>query len=197
MNLLIPTWGLLGATLGAVINTHIRPLLQHNPTGPWKTPLTAALTGILFTATAALTPTTEARTAISAVITVGVPLAAIDLTELRLPTPLITAGLTTTITATLATGTWTAPTRAITAAFLVTALYLTLAHTTGGLGPGDIRLGALLATLTAWTTWTALATSLILSWTTLALQHTTHHDNTPIPAGPALILGTIITTLST
>lgn len=127
----------------------------------------------------------------------GVPLALIDLTELRLPTALIlplyplTMGLLG--LSAMIDGTYPDLLRAETGMIVLPATYLAVALLSrGGVGAGDIRLAGPIGLLLAWQNWTA-----VIAGTMLAFVYATHtrivagrkNRRTQVPFGPAMLGG--------
>jgi leader peptidase (prepilin peptidase)/N-methyltransferase len=139
--------------------------------------------------------------AYSALAAVGVPLAAIDVLEQRLPAKLlmpvypIVAALF--ALAAIADHNGTAMLRSLAGMIFLLVFYLIIALAApGALGAGDIRLAGLLGFALGWRGWTTLIGGALLGLlygsltgaTMIAMRRASRH--TLIPFGPALIAGT-------
>lgn len=146
--------------------------------------------------------------AYSCVALASVPLAAIDLAEHRLPTPLIWSSCLATFALFLLTATvdrhgqgllrGTVGMVALPAAYLVMALL-----SRGGFGAGDIRLAALVGLALGWQSWTAVATGTVIALGCagmaglVAITLGRLSRRSPIPYGPAMLAGTFTVVLTT
>jgi leader peptidase (prepilin peptidase)/N-methyltransferase len=141
----------------------------------------------------------------SVLVAVGVALAMIDLVEQRLPSVLIFSGiilvgaLLTTSAIQYSRGSDLL--RAFAGMAILTMFCLVLALVSGGgLGAGDVKLSALLGLALGWLSWSALATGTLLGWFTAALVwlllRATRRmpPGSPMPMGPFLLLGALLTT---
>lgn len=127
---------------------------------------------------------------------VGVLLAVIDMRCLRLPDPLV-ALFAVVAGAPLAVADPAGMPVALTAAALAGAGYLALALT-GGLGLGDVKLGAVLAFVLGFGGWPAVAAGLgtahLINGVAAAWLLLRHHRR-DLPFGPALLVGALVATL--
>jgi leader peptidase (prepilin peptidase)/N-methyltransferase len=156
-------------------------------------PLTAAACGILAVA-AGPAPATVALLALGLL---APALVLADLRHLRLPQPLLLAGLLA-VGASLAVAAGSdrpAATRALAGAAALGGAHLALALLPGaGLGLGDVKLAALLGAPLAWLGWDALAVGLLLPHLLAgppALALLRSGRRTPLPFGPALLAGAL------
>lgn len=197
----------LGAVVGAAATPVTRRLLterDHHRLA--SAPVLAAATAIVFGLLAwriGIHPDLAAYCCLAAA---GIPLAAIDLIEHRLPWPLLAplypvlVGLFG-LSALLGHD----PARLLRAMLGMVALlafYLLIALLSrGGLGAGDVRLAGVLGLALAWHGWTALVFGTVLGLLCAAVagailvtvRRATRR--TPIPFGPALIAGAVIALL--
>jgi leader peptidase (prepilin peptidase)/N-methyltransferase len=192
-------WSLVGALLGRAF----QPVAQRlGGTSLRSNRPTAAVlsTSILFGLLAWRTGLHTELLAFSCVALTSVPLIAIDLAELRLPTRLIwptclvTLALLTAAAAVNHDGQ--ALLRAMIGMLALPTVYLVLALATrGGFGSGDVRLAAVVGLVLAWRSWPVLAAGTMLA---LALACVTGlvrialgraSKTAPIPYGPAMITG--------
>ena len=196
------TWGLLGAMTGAVGNRSTRMLAaSSDDIGLYSTWTGALATSILFGALAWRTPSTENLVLVSCLVVVAIPLAVIDMVEMRLPPPLLAAGYlgvgTCAVTVAVTRGEGSDLGRAALGCAVMTLVYLGLALCTGGLGSGDVKLGGLLGMTSAWMGWPVLVASTILGWVMLLLVFRLGavERGEEVPAGPGLLAGTLIAVL--
>jgi leader peptidase (prepilin peptidase) / N-methyltransferase len=207
----ISAWACVGAALGTIIH-HIspRPSTQVRLSGASAGPATSKVTSmwttaVLFGLLAARLGRDHELLAVSTLALVGVPLAAMDLAEHRLPTALITPlyptvlghlGLTAMVDHRYAD-----LLRAAAGMLVLPAGYLTLALATrGGIGAGDIRLAGPIGLTLAWHSWTTLATGTLLAFVYASLATTMitiGRAATPasVPFGPAMLGGALTTIL--
>jgi leader peptidase (prepilin peptidase) / N-methyltransferase len=198
-----PWWAALGALIGTALRQPARALL---PVPRQAHPLIAAVT--LASVTACLFGLLAWRVGVrpellaySALAAVGVPLAAIDVLEQRLPAKLlmpaypIVAALFT--LAAIADHNGTAILRSLAGMIFMLVFYLIIALAApGALGAADIRLAGLLGFALGWRGWTTLIGGALLGLlyggltgaTMIAMRRASRH--TLIPFGPALIVGT-------
>ncbi|GAB2939259.1 A24 family peptidase [Micromonospora polyrhachis] len=141
-----------------------------------------------------------------AVAAIGLPLAAIDLTSLRLPDPLVAAaGLAAVlglVGATLTIGTPQPLLRALAGALVSIGAYVLLALLPGSrLGFGDVKLGGVLGLLLGWLGWPAVLLGLVLPHViagviALCLLLTGRVGRqAALPLGPALLVGALLAAL--
>lgn len=197
--------GAAGAVLGAAMHWPARRLAHTPPTVLQHPAVLAAVTGVLFAVAAAYAP--DIVTFVFAAVTVlaGVPLAAADLAERRLPTPLITglyvAVLVVIVIEEVRRGDLTSMLRAVTGMIAALTFYVVIALASGALGAGDIRLAGALSLALTWHSWSTLILGSLLALTLAALAGLTAlairggDRDTRIPLGPALIAGTVIALL--
>ena len=136
-----------------------------------------------------------------AVVTFGIPLAAVDLAHRRLPRRLVRWMFGLTSAAMLAAATHgSAPGRLLQAAIalaVVSAGCLALALT-GGLGGGDVRLAGALAAYLGWYGWPAVTTGLMcavllaLAPAAAQLRPGQRREGATVPFGPFLIAGALL-----
>ncbi|WP_052020346.1 prepilin peptidase [Actinokineospora spheciospongiae] len=195
-------WGVLGAVTGAVGNLGTRMLAtSSDDIGLYSTRTGALATSVLFGAFGQQGSPIEDLVMLSCLVVVAIPLAVIDMVEMRLPNPLLAAGYlgvgTCVVAAAVARGECTGLGRAAVGCAVVTVTYLGVALCTGGLGSGDVKLGGLLGMTSAWKSWSVLLASMTLGWVILLLVFrlgSVKHDR-KAPAGPALLAGTLIAVL--
>lgn len=205
--LLSPWWvPLLWAALGALIGTALRrPAQALLPTPKQAHPLIAAVT--LASATACLFGLLAWRVnlrpellAYSALAAVGVPLAAIDILEQRLPAKLLMPAYPIVVAllalAAITEHNGTAVLRSLAGMIFMLVFFLVIALAVpGALGAADVRLAGLLGLALGWLGWTTVASGAMLGLlygsltgaTMIVLRRATRH--TLIPFGPALIAG--------
>ncbi len=198
----VPFWTALGALIGSALRRPVRALL---PAPRQAHPLIAAVT--LASGTACLFGLLAWRVGVrpellaySTLAAVGVPLAAIDILEQRLPAELlmpayhIVAALL--ALAAIAEHNGTAILRSLGGMIFLLVFYLIIALAApGALGAADIRLAGLLGLALGWPNWTTVISGTLLGLlygsltgaSMIVLRCATRH--TPIPFGPALIAG--------
>jgi leader peptidase (prepilin peptidase)/N-methyltransferase len=197
-----PFWAALGALVGTALRQPARVLLPASRQAhPLIVAVTlASMTACLFGLLAWRVGVRPELLAYSAVAAVGVPLAAIDVLERRLPAkllmpafPIVAALLA---LAALMEHNGATMLRSLAAMTVLLAFYLTVALAVpGALGAADIRLAGLLGLALGWPGWTTVIVGTLLGLlygsltgaTMIALRCATRH--TPIPFGPALIAG--------
>ena len=198
------TWSAVGLLAGSALTVASAQLLTALPeTGAaireqrpavW---VTAALFGLLAWR---FDQAPELLFPYSYLAAVGVAASSVDVAAKRLPRELLLPGYVTVgiwfAGWAVATGDYARLLRAITAAILVGGLYLIIAVASrGGLGAGDVRLGALLGLGLGWLSWAAIPTGILLGWLSAAaaipLYKTSISRGGPtlIPLGPFLIFG--------
>ncbi|WP_225978742.1 prepilin peptidase [Gandjariella thermophila] len=133
----------------------------------------------------------------------GAMLSLIDLVDQRLPSVILYPA-TTLVGLLLAASTVLHPStpgfvRALAGMALLAAFYLVLAFLSGGgLGAGDVKLGALLGLTLGWVSWSALITATFFGWLAAALAWLLLRATGRAPAdyllpmGPYLILGAFL-----
>ncbi|WP_052020337.1 A24 family peptidase [Actinokineospora spheciospongiae] len=195
-------WGLLGAMAGAVGSRGTRMLAASSDDAElFSTWIGALMTAILFGALGWQTSSTENLVLVSCLVVVAIPLAVIDMVEMRLPNPLLAAGYlgvgACAVAAAVARNECTGLGRAAVGCAVMTAMYLGLAVCTGGLGSGDVKLGGLLGMTSAWVGWPVLAVGTVLGWVMLLLVFRLGavERGEEVPAGPSLLAGTLIAVL--
>jgi leader peptidase (prepilin peptidase)/N-methyltransferase len=197
-----PLWAALGALIGTALHRPARTLL---PAPRQAHPLIAALTlasitACLFGLLAWRVNVRPELLAYSALAAVGVPLAAIDILDQRLPSkllipayPIVAALL---VLAAIAEHNGTAILRSLAGMIVLSIFYLIIALAApGALGAADIRLAGLLGLTLGWPGWTTVISGTMLGLlygsltgaTMIVLRRATRH--TLIPFGPALIAG--------
>ena len=198
----VPFWTTLGALIGAALRRPARALL---PAPRQAHPLIAAVT--LASGTACLFGLLAWRVGVrpelltySALAAVGVPLAAIDILEQRLPTKLLIPAYAVVAAllalAAIAEHNGTAILRSLAGMIFLLIFYLIIALAApGALGAADIRLAGLLGFALGWSSWTTVISGTLLGLLygsltgaiMIVLRRATRH--TLIPFGPALIAG--------
>lgn len=204
-------WALTGALLGrAFLPVAVQlsgAFRQHRtPTAPAA--VIALVTAILFGLLAWRVGARVELLAYSCVALASVPLAAIDIAEFRLPTPLVWSSCLVTFALFILAATvdqnGPALLRAATGMVVLPATYLIMALLSrGGFGMGDVRLAALVGLALGWRSWTALATGTVIalgyaglaSLIAIALGRLSRRS--PIPYGPAMLAGTFTAVLTT
>lgn len=198
----VPFWAALGALIGTTLRRPGRALLP----GPRQAhPLIAAvtlasITACLFGLLAWRVGVRPELLAYSVLAAVGVPLAAIDVLEQRLPAkllmpayPIVGALLA---LAAIAEHNGTAILRSLAGMIFLFVFYLIIALAApGALGAADIRLAGLLGLALGWPGWTTVIDGALLGLLygsltgaiMIVLRRATCH--TLIPFGPALIAG--------
>jgi leader peptidase (prepilin peptidase) / N-methyltransferase len=212
MDILIGLWIVLsGAAIGAVIGTAFAPVTQRllinsDPHPIVSMPMLASTTAIVFGLLAWRVGAHLDVVAYGCLTAVGVPLAAVDLVEYRLPRPLLSAlyvilvglfGLEAALEHDLGS-----LIRAVSGMAALLAFYLVMALlSNGGVGAGDVRLAGALGLAMAWRGWTTLMTGALLGLVyaaviaaiTLARQRSTGEIR--ISLGPAMIGGALTVVL--
>lgn len=198
----VPFWAALGALIGTALRRPSRALLP----GPRQAhPLIAAvtlasITACLFGLLAWRVGVRPELLAYSALAAVGVPLAAIDVLEQRLPAkllmpayPIVAALLA---LAAIAEHNGTAILRSLAGMIFLFVFYLIIALAApGALGAADIRLAGLLGLALGWPGWTTVIDGALLGLLygsltgaiMIVLRRATCYSL--IPFGPALIAG--------
>lgn len=198
-----PLWAALGALIGTVLRRPARALL---PAPKQAHPLIAAvtlgsMTACLFGLLAWRVNVQPELLAYSALAAVGVPLAAIDILDQRLPGKLLMPAYPIVVAllalAAIAEHNTTAILRSLAGMIFLSVFYLIIALAApGALGTADIRLAGLLGLTLGWPGWTTIVSGTMLGLlygsltgaTMIILRRATRH--TLIPFGPALITGT-------
>jgi leader peptidase (prepilin peptidase)/N-methyltransferase len=140
----------------------------------------------------------------SGLAAVGVALAVIDVIEQRLPSPLVYSGLTVVgalfATSTALYSTMPSLLRALAGMAVLMVFYLVLALVSGGgLGAGDVKLGALVGITVGWMSWSSLITATFLGWFAAALMWLIlrvarrRPRGSLLPMGPFILLGALLT----
>lgn len=194
-------WTVTGLVIGAALGPTTVHLARRPPT--WHPPLSAvsATTAALFAMLSWRTPVSPELISYSALTALAVPLAIIDASEQRLPLPLIHSAYAAVVIPLTASAIlnydMTNALRAASGMTISLLTYLTIALASpGNLGAGDVRLAGITGWVLAWNSWEILALgTATFALTTLAvliaLRHQTH-----IPAGPTMLLGTLIALLA-
>jgi leader peptidase (prepilin peptidase)/N-methyltransferase len=199
---LVVAWVAVGAIAGAAVQPATRRLLTTDHGGVLiARPTTPLLTAILFGVLAWQLGWTFNLLAYSFLAATGVVLAIIDTLEHRLPSKLVLPSLA--VLAALFTASAIIDAeganllRAAAASVAVAGFYLVLALASGGgLGAGDVKLGALLGLALGWAGWQAVLAGVFLGWcfagiTWLVLRATGRRAYF-LPAGPFLLLGAVV-----
>lgn len=194
-----------GALLGAAMHWPARRLARHPHAVILRPSVFAVSTAALFAAAVWRVPDLVTVALVAAVVIAGVPLAALDLAERRLPTPLIGLLYAAVLAVVIVDGVWRgdpAPAlRAGVGVLVALGFYLAVALVSGSLGAGDVRLAGALGLALTWQSWTSLvlgnllglALAAIAGLAVLVLRGGTRH--TRIPLGPALIAGALVALL--
>lgn len=203
-------WALTGALLGRVFLPVAERLSgPRQRRGAAMPPAAIVLvTAILFGLLASRVGTRAELLAYSCVALAGVPLAATDLTELRLPIPLVWSSCLATLTlfgiaATIDQAGHALLRAAISMVALPAAYLLIALMSHGGFGAGDVRFAALIGLTLGWRSWTAVATGTVIalvyaSLTSLiAITLGRLSKRSPIPYGPAMLAGAFTVVLAT
>lgn len=194
----------LGAGLGAIASLPIRREIGTDNPVTWvrKPAVVSALTAGLFALLAAGSGLGWQLVPYSLVAAVGVPLAVVDIVEQRLPRmlvlPLGVALLLIFTALAVARSDPTGVVRAVLSMAAVGMFHLLLALLVGGMGAGDVRLGAVLGMATGWVGWHAVAGMLLVAYLAAALvlmgarlaRRSRWRDE--IPFGPFLIAGALV-----
>lgn len=191
--------------VGTVLTIWTRRLLTSSRSGlsvaDWIAPL---LTAILFGILAWRLGPHFDLLPYSGLAAVGVPLAVIDVIEQRLPSPLVYSGLTVVaglfaMSAALYSTT-SSLLRALAGMAVLVVFYLVLALISGGgLGAGDVKLGALVGIAVGWSSWSALLTATFLGWFAAAIMWLIlrvarrRPRGSVLPMGPFILLGALPT----
>lgn len=191
--------------VGTVLTIWTRRLLTSRRSGlsvmDWIAPL---LTAILFGILAWRLGPHFDLLPYSGLAAVGVALAVIDVIEQRLPSPLVYSGLTVVgalfATSTALYSTMPSLLRALAGMAVLMVFYLVLALVSGGgLGAGDVKLGALVGITVGWMSWSSLITATFLGWFAAALMWLIlrvarrRPRGSLLPMGPFILLGALLT----
>jgi leader peptidase (prepilin peptidase)/N-methyltransferase len=202
---LIATWAASGLAAGAALSIWTRHLLKAPPrrlsVTDWVSPL---FTVIIFGILAWRFGPHFDLLQYSALAAVGIQLAVIDVIEQRLPGPLVYVGLALVgsllATSTALSSALPALLRAVAGMAALAIFYLALALVSrGGLGAGDVKLGALMGMTLGWAGWSALITATFLGWfvATLVWLIIRVSRRKPrgwlMPMGPFMVLGALLT----
>lgn len=197
----------VGGALGAVLSRPARRLARDPRPSVLRPGFLAMATAALFAVAIWRVPDPVAVAVAAAVALAGVPLAALDLAERRLPTPLVgllaAAVLVVILIDALRHGDAAPALRAAAGMTTAVVFYLAVALAIGPLGAGDVRLAGALGLALAWHSWPTLiygnllglALAAIAGLAIMALRH--HGRHTQLPLGPALIAGALIALLTT
>lgn len=199
---LVVAWAAVGAIAGAAVQPATRRLLTTDHVGVLiARPTTPLLTAILFGVLAWRLGWTFNLLAYSFLAATGVVLAIIDTLEHRLPSKLVLPSFAVLATLFATSSIINADPanllRAAAASIAVAGFYLVLALASGGgLGAGDVKLGALLGLALGWAGWQVVLAGVFLGWcfaaiTWLVLRATGRRAYL-LPAGPFLLLGAFV-----
>ncbi len=202
-------WALAGALLGRAFLPVSERLCGTRQRGGTVIPpaVVVLVTAILFGLLAWRVGVRIELLAYSCVALASVPLATIDLSELRLPTPLVWSSCLATFALFLLAATvdrdGQALLRAVTGMVGLPAAYLVMALLSrGGFGMGDVRLAALVGLALGWRSWTAVATGTVVAlgyagvagMIAIALGRLSRRSL--IPYGPAMLAGAFTVVLT-
>ncbi|GDY33463.1 hypothetical protein GTS_50960 [Gandjariella thermophila] len=201
---LIASWAGVGVLVGAALGIPTRRLLTSDPPRLLAArPTVPVLTAILYAALAWRVGEHFDLLPFSVFVVSGAMLSLIDLVDQRLPSVILYPA-TTLVGLLLAASTVLHPStpgfvRALAGMALLAAFYLVLAFLSGGgLGAGDVKLGALLGLTLGWVSWSALITATFFGWLAAALAWLLLRATGRAPAdyllpmGPYLILGAFL-----
>lgn len=197
--------GATGAAVGAVTSIPSRRVMLRQPSRLVRPPAMAAVTGAMFAALAVRDLQPTGLLAGGLLAAVGVPLAAIDLAERRLPTllvaPLYLLLLTTAAIDAALTNDAIPLARALGGMAALFLFFLVVALASGQLGAGDVRLAGALGLALAWQSWPTLVLGWLLGLAygavaglVVSLQRE-RTRRSPVPFGPALIAGALTASL--
>lgn len=194
-----------GVVLGAAMRALARRLVRDPDAVVLRPAVLAATTAALFAVTAWQVPDLITSALLAALVLGGVPLAAVDLAEERLPTLLIGilyAAVLVVITVDgLQRGDTTSALRAGIGMIAAFGSYLVVALVSGALGAGDVRLAGALGLALAWQGWPSLilghllglALAAVAGLTVIVVRGGDRH--TRFPLGPALLTGAFLAVL--
>lgn len=205
--ILVTGWALLGATLALTL----RPAVVHYATQAEPSAeapprwLLEVITAGLFAVLACRYGVHPELIAFSALATIGVPLAALDLFTQRLPNVLVGATYLALLASfgLIAAFTDNGPALLRSALCIVASFAIHLAaYVLRSLGGGDVKLAGALGAALGWISWQAFVAGLALGWMLGALAvvglRQVRHDkvaNTFVPLGPFLLAGTFAVVL--
>lgn len=203
-------WALTGALLGRVFLPVAERLASRRQSRPTTLPpaVIVLVTAILFGLLAWRVGVRAELLAFSCVALAGVPLATVDLAQLRLPTSLVWCSCLVTFVllalAAIVDGDGHALLRAVGGMVALPAAYLAIALLSrGGFGAGDVRLAALVGLVLGWRSWTAvtMGTVIALSYAGVASLAAVAvgrlSRRSPVPYGPAMLAGAFTVVLMT
>jgi leader peptidase (prepilin peptidase)/N-methyltransferase len=202
---LIAFWAGTGILVGTVLAVYFRQLLTSAPSALLAARFTAPLlTALAFGGLAWRFGRQFDLLPYSLLAALGVALGLIDLVGQRLPSVLVYSGvaLLGPLLATSAILYSRGPDflRALTGMALLATFYLVLALVSGGgLGAGDVKLGALLGLGLGWLSWWALITATFVGWFAAALVWLLlrltqrRPQGSLLPMGPFLLVGALLT----
>jgi leader peptidase (prepilin peptidase)/N-methyltransferase len=158
---------------------------------PWRYPLIEAATAALFFAVYARFGLGIELVAAAALVAALIAITAIDLEHQLIPDVITLPGIVTGVLANLATG-WPAVVDSLLGIVLGGGLFFLIIVATGGMGGGDMKLGAMLGAFLGWKVtlvalFLAVSTGGLFAATILLLGRKGRKD--PIPFGPFLALG--------
>ncbi|MCE7009947.1 prepilin peptidase [Kibdelosporangium philippinense] len=202
--MLIVLWAGVGAVVAILIHVWTRRLLAADRRGWLTAPPTASLlTAVLFGLLAWRIGWNIELLPYSYLAAIGVSLSIVDIVKQRLPKEMI-------LTSAVVLGTLfgvlsiahsdsESLVRALVGSILSAGFYLVMALASdGGLGAGDIKLGALLGLVLGWLSWSALALGVFLaacvgSTVCLLLRLINRlPENRIVPGGPFLLFGAVV-----
>jgi leader peptidase (prepilin peptidase) / N-methyltransferase len=200
----IMLWTTVGALAGVTLAAYSRRLLRPSVSGLLASRITAPLlTALAYGVLAWQIGFQFDLLPYSVLAALGVALGLIDLIEQRLPSILIFPGIAI-VGALLATSAILYSRgldflRALAGMTILTTFYLVLALISrGGLGAGDVKLGALLGLALGWLSWPALIMASFLGWLAAALTWLLlltakrRPRDSLLPMGPFLLLGAFL-----
>ncbi len=206
--LIIGAWvvlgGLVGAVLAPVVSGLVVPSHRLHPLVAW--PVLVLGTALLFGLLVWRVGIRVDLAGYSALAAVGVPLAAIDVVEQRLPHVLLLPSFPIVIAlftvAAVVQRDWAGIIRALIGMSALFAVFLSIVVASrGGMGAANARLAGLLGLGMAWHSWETLIVGTMLGLVCAAIVGagliTTRRatPRTPIPLGPALIAGALVAVL--
>jgi leader peptidase (prepilin peptidase) / N-methyltransferase len=200
----IASWMCAGIVTGAGLAVYSAHLLTVVPRRFFLAgAATSLLTSCVFGGLASYFGHQFALLPYSVLAAVGVALGLIDVLEQRLPSVLIYFGLTVIVVLFAASAILQSHgpdlLRALAGMAITGAFYLILALASrGGLGAGDVKLGALVGLALAWSSWSVLVTGTFLGWLAaglgwIALRVVRRSSSDALlPMGPFLVLGALL-----
>jgi leader peptidase (prepilin peptidase)/N-methyltransferase len=199
----VVVWALVGLVVGASLVPATRRVMNNRPSMRALLPIAAAITGALFALVIWQLPGWPEVLGYSAFAALAVPLAVVDLTEQRLPTPLVRSSYAAVVTAiaisALMNGETSSAIRAAAGMIGLLTVYLAIGLAfPRELGAGDVRLAGVIGAVLSWHSWTTFVagaaliavSGCVVGLAVLVVRRAPRQ--TQIPAGPTMLLGALL-----